>query len=219
MPPTTRLLPTLAALALAGSATAQSASNVVPAAKFAWSENAGWINFRDGGSPAGAQGVRVNPTFLSGFAWGENIGWINFGDGSPGTFTGYGNTDGSDTGVNIAASNLLSGLAWGENVGWINFGPFASIPTAQQARFDFVARRFRGYAWGENIGWINLDDGVSFVSACLADYTGDGVRSPADIFAFLNAYFAGNRTTDFNRDGVRNPADIFAFLNTYFAGC
>lgn len=54
---------------------------------------------------------------------------------------------------------------------------------------------------------------------CPGDFNQDNVRSPADIFAFLNSYFAGSDLADFNWDGVRQPADIFAFLNGYFAGC
>jgi hypothetical protein len=65
--------------------------------------------------------------------------------------------------------------------------------------------------------------------ACPADYTRDGQLTPADIFAFLNAYFARCTATgptpcqfgsaDFNGDGSLTPADIFAFLNAYFARC
>lgn len=54
---------------------------------------------------------------------------------------------------------------------------------------------------------------------CAVDFNSDGVRTPADIFAFLNLYFAGDAAADFNSDGLRTPADIFSFLNAYFAGC
>ena len=59
-------------------------SNVSAINKFAWSENAGWINFRDAGMPAGAMGARFNLAggYASGYAWGENIGWINLGSGA-----------------------------------------------------------------------------------------------------------------------------------------
>lgn len=57
------------------------------------------------------------------------------------------------------------------------------------------------------------------VSPCPTDASGDDQRTPADIFAYLNAYFSANPGTDFNADSVRTPADIFAFLNAYFAGC
>lgn len=37
----------------------------------------GWLNFRDAGSPAAAQGTRLLSTHLRGIACGESIGWIN----------------------------------------------------------------------------------------------------------------------------------------------
>jgi hypothetical protein len=57
------------------------------------------------------------------------------------------------------------------------------------------------------------------LTPCLADFNADLARSPADIFAFLNTYFAQGPGSDFNDDNQRTPADIFAFLNAYFAGC
>lgn len=54
---------------------------------------------------------------------------------------------------------------------------------------------------------------------CRPDFNTDALLSPADIFAFLNAYFAGDPRADFDNNGVRQPQDIFAFLNAYFAGC
>jgi hypothetical protein len=57
------------------------------------------------------------------------------------------------------------------------------------------------------------------LNACAADYDGNGVLAVADIFAYLNAWFAGNASTDFNGSGQLEVADIFAFLNAWFAGC
>jgi hypothetical protein len=61
------------------------------------------------------------------------------------------------------------------------------------------------------------DAPVNLQVFCRFDYNFDGQRTPADIFAFLNLYFAANPETDFDNNGVRNPSDIFAFLNAYFA--
>ncbi len=57
------------------------------------------------------------------------------------------------------------------------------------------------------------------VGCCRANFDRLGGLSPADIFAFLNAYFSNLPGTDFNADGQSTPSDIFAFLNAYFAGC
>jgi hypothetical protein len=46
----------------------------------------------------------------------------------------------------------------------------------------------------------------------------DGLQV-ADIFAFLNAWFAGAPASDFDHINGLQVADIFAFLNAWFAGC
>lgn len=51
----------------------------------------------------------------------------------------------------------------------------------------------------------------------VADFNQDGVVNPADIFAFLAAYFAGDSRADMNGSGALEVSDIFAFLNEYFA--
>ena len=49
------------------------------------------------------------------------------------------------------------------------------------------------------------------------DVDGDLAITVNDIFAFLNAWFAG--PADFNRDGINSVQDIFDFLSAWFAGC
>ncbi|MBK7406167.1 MAG: hypothetical protein IPJ41_16565 [Phycisphaerales bacterium] len=213
---TTMLLASLAA----APALAQD-SNISPTNKWSWGENLGWMNWHDAGSPAGSQGVRIQDTFLSGFVWAENVGWINLGDGTPGLGSSYGNTSGSDAGVNIGQGGILSGLAWGENVGWINFD---TAPTLQQygqhARFDFGSGRFRGYAWGENVGWINLDDDEHFVAQlCPSDWNGDGVVNTQDFIAYLNDWAPKHARADVNGDGTVNTQDFILFLNMWASGC
>jgi len=148
-------------------------SNIDPSHKYAWAENGGWLNWYDAGSPAGAEGVVVHGSFLSGFVWAENLGWINLGNGHPADGVHYANTSGTDFGVNIDAdTGELYGLAWGENIGWINFagGALASPPIP--ARLDRSTCRLAGFVWGENVAWINLDDETHYVGidadACLA---------------------------------------------------
>ena len=108
------------------------AANIQPNA-FAWSENAGWINF----APTAGPGITVTDTAVTGFAWSENLGWINFVPFGAGVANdGHGN---------------LYGYAWGENTGWIHFSP-NGVPVGIDANGVFS-----GFAWGENIGWINFN--------------------------------------------------------------
>ncbi len=138
-------------------------SSIDPVYKFAWSENAGWLNWRD--ADGGVAGVVVHGGFVSGFIWGENLGWINVGDGTPLNNVHYDNLDDTDFGVNIDTNTGdLFGLAWAENVGWINFDTLAELgPFNEQARYDATTGIFSGYAWGENIGWVSLDSGTVHV--------------------------------------------------------
>lgn len=213
----------VAGAVIAGSALPVAAqSDISPVHKWSWSENAGWMNWRDAGNPAGASGVSLPDDFLSGFIWAENLGWINMGDGTPANGNAYANSTGSDFGVNIdPTTGDLYGFAWGENIGWINFDTRSALTNSgQQARFDFAGERFRGYAWGENIGWINLDDDTHFVAlGCIADFVPDGMLNFFDVQAFLNAFSAHNLSADLATDGVFDFFDVQAYLNYFSAGC
>ncbi|MBY0312245.1 MAG: hypothetical protein K2W85_09255 [Phycisphaerales bacterium] len=54
---------------------------------------------------------------------------------------------------------------------------------------------------------------------CIADFDGSGAISGVDIFAFINAWFAGDPLADVNRSGTLNVLDIIDFLNAWFNGC
>lgn len=129
-------------------------SNIEPEDKWAWSTNAGWINFDP---PHG--GVTVYRDHLEGYAWGENVGWIVLGTHTGGGEYAYGNTSAADYGVNrtITITNTLTGYAWGTNVGWINFDP----PGDEGVSIDPLTGDFDGYAWGENVGWIHFNSSGS----------------------------------------------------------
>lgn len=219
----------LAAAALLSAGIAHSAQAAPPpidsAHHFSWSENCGWMNWIAGPSsppamPDATQSVFIAHTYISGYIWCENIGWINLGH-LPLDGIAHANTDHTDYGVNRApTTGLLSGYAWSENAGWINFSGGALAAPPNPARLDTGSSRFRGFAWGENIGWINLDDDAAYVGTlCPADFNGDTHITVADIFTYLDAWFARDPRTDINMDGAANIQDIFDFLATWFAGC
>ncbi len=54
---------------------------------------------------------------------------------------------------------------------------------------------------------------------CAPDFDGADGLTVQDIFAFLNAWFAGEARADYNRSGTLTVQDIFDFLNGWFAGC
>ena len=149
--------------------------------QYAYSENAGWLNFEPNAAGPNV-GVAVSSSKLTGFIWAENIGWINL---SPASYGGV---------FNDGAGNL-SGYAWGENVGWINFSPsYGGVTIDIDGNFD-------GWAWGENIGWINFNSADLYgynAKVCkvtfedLANFVDDWLLT-GDLDADLN----GNDKVDF----------------------
>ena len=127
-----------------------SAAGIDPMAKWAWSTNAGWINF----TPTVSGNVAVYGDHLEGFVWAENVGWIRLGTHTGGSPHSYANTAANNYGVNRDHSGKLSGYGWGTNVGWVNFAP-----TGGGVTIDPQTGAFAGYAWGENMGWISLKGG------------------------------------------------------------
>lgn len=224
-----------ATIAMPGSVLAQ--SNVSASNRFAWSENAGWFNWRGDG----LNGARLHPGFLSGYVWSENLGWINLGNGAVGTCGQYpppALQTGSAFGVNLnrdpvnPSRLLLSGFAWGENCGWINFSGGAAATPPQPAFVQTVNAtapngRLRGYAWSESAGWINLDVAVEgqFVWFCYSNCdgsTGAPALTANDFLCFLNTYASGDPTA--NCDGSTGTPcltanDFQCFLNAYAVGC
>src|SRR5262245_33796860 len=95
-----RILWVTAVLALAvggtvGATLLLSPSNIDAVSKYSWSENTGWMNWRD--AESAANGVHVHTDHLSGYIWMENVGFINVGKGAG----PYANTNDTNFGVNI----------------------------------------------------------------------------------------------------------------------
>jgi hypothetical protein len=128
------------------SAQSQLASTFDPQARFAWSANAGWINFNQAGS-----GVAVYEYFLGGWAWSQTTGWLHLGSGLPEDGIAYGNDAPDDYGVNVLPGGRLAGFAWSPSTGWIHFEQTEGVP-----RIDLRNGQFSGFAWSPNLGWINL---------------------------------------------------------------
>ncbi|MBY0312547.1 MAG: hypothetical protein K2W85_10785 [Phycisphaerales bacterium] len=57
------------------------------------------------------------------------------------------------------------------------------------------------------------------MQSCIADFDCSGASVVADIFDFLNAWFASDPRADVDGVGGTVVADIFEFLNAWFAGC
>ena len=181
------------ALIFAGMAISSMAvSTVSKIEKYVWSANTGWIDFR----PGSAEGVAFNEGYLSGFAYSPNIGWLNLGDGTPVNGFAYSNTDGVDSGVNLAPNGDLSGLAWSATSGWINFG-WAASNNSRRARINILTGEAFGYAYGANIGWIYLAGLTTDTIRCIDD-DNDGLGDAWEMeqFGSLNKLAGGDADSD-----------------------
>jgi len=118
--------------------------------KYAYAENAGWLNF----SSTHEQATVYND-HLEGYVWSESVGWIRLGTITTGATHTYANNASTTYGVNNDGNGNLSGYAWSENAGWINFNSNNSQVTINATTGDFD-----GYAWSESLGWIHFQNAV-----------------------------------------------------------
>ena len=137
--------------------------------KYAWSENAGWLNFNSANNSAS---VQVYADHLEGFVWAENIGWIRLGSYTGGGAHTYTNNSNTTYGVNHNGNGGLSGYAWSENAGWLNFSATANNPTG--VTINLTTGQFDGYAWGENIGYLHFRNANPAYRVAVLNYDGDG---------------------------------------------
>ncbi|HVU63021.1 MAG TPA: GC-type dockerin domain-anchored protein [Phycisphaerales bacterium] len=109
---------------------------------------------------------------------------------------------------------------------WFNTGPlpiepagFAYLDINHDSRTDL---RVEDAAGGPSYCLVSNGLGgfmpVPCPAACIADFDHSGVLSVMDIFAFLNAWFAGDPAADIDGGGLA-VSDIFSFLNIWFMGC
>ncbi len=203
-------------------AVAQSGSTgVIRLTGYAWSENIGWISFKDGSSP-----VRVDASGnLTGYAWSENIGWIQFGGlaGFPST------TYESATNAKLVDNRLsgwarvvsgMSGDNRGEFDGWIALSgvtiqldsvALAGAPAPTFPSGCTSSSCANGAAWGSDVvGWVDFSGVTTSTqkNACIGSY--GTVVPDGSNFTFFSKPDGENKcTTQVQQciDGVLTPND------------
>jgi Bacterial TSP3 repeat len=196
---------TLALFALA-SISLHAQSTISATDRYAYSANAGWIDFRADAS----NGTRVLDTCLTGFAYAANFGWIHLGDGSPSNGHTYSNSSASDFGVNVSPDGLLTGSAYAANIGWITFEP-----THGQPELNLITGKITGHAYAANLGWIALDTPSSDLATlriARPDTDGDGLPDAWEKLRFSDLTTA-NATTDNDGDSASDAAEYIADTN------
>jgi hypothetical protein len=203
-------------------------TTISPTGKFAYSANAGPINFRPE-QPAPLEGIVVGDFFLTGHAYGANVGWMNFGNGEPADGIAYRNNSATDFGVNHDGAGNLGGMAYGANIGWINFG-WAAANDPLRPRLHLLTGQFSGFAYSGNLGWINLgSDSLTTTAIRITDGDHDGIADAWERGYFNNLTTAG-LATDADQDGAgdvseyeagtapNSPSDYFRVIHTVAHG-
>ncbi|HVU63726.1 MAG TPA: choice-of-anchor tandem repeat NxxGxxAF-containing protein, partial [Phycisphaerales bacterium] len=144
-------------------------------------------------------------------------------------------------GIDLIDGNLIPDALWAEDAtGALQLVARAGIPMEVEpgnflTPLGFTLAGERSYAPSQSRQFYNssgrllfsvdfIEDGsaalftADITPVCRADYNGSDGVTVADIFDFLNGWFAGDEQADFNGGGL-SVSDIFDFLNAWFAGC
>ncbi len=178
-------------------------STISASDKYAYSANAGWLDFR----PSAHDGSRVLDTVLAGFSYAANFGWTHFGDGTPDNGHTYSNSSASDYGVNLSPVGALTGYAYAANIGWITFEQMHGQP-----KLDLRTGKFSGNAYSANLGWIALDTIFSELATTTIsrpDSDNDGISDTWEYLHFDNLTTA-TPTSDQDGDGTSDRAEYYA---------
>jgi hypothetical protein len=120
-------------------------------ARFAYSENAGWVNAEPLGN--GGPGMHISSGPVSGWLWSESLGWISL------SCVNTGSCPQVPYGVTNDGAVHLSGFAWSENAGWVVFS-CATTASCTTVQYGVVADPqtgvLTGFAWSENVGWVSF---------------------------------------------------------------
>jgi len=197
-------LPTLEALA-------ENSRPIDPDQKYAWSSNAGWLNFRPEPSFL-AEMVKIYPDHLEGYVWGEKIGWIELGSYSDGEEHTYQNDSRDNWGVNNDGSGKLSGYAWSTNVGWVNFNPECyDCPTS--VTINPTTGDFEGYVWSTTVGWINFQSSISGLALTTPPYSNGGANIDHKTGEPVPATNASTNTDSNGSHTMRNGAHVISLMS------
>ncbi len=132
-----------------------------------------------------------------------------------GGFAGAGNIDLPPTfvdadGPDNAANTIDDNYRLAATSAGLNVGSNAAVPGTLTTDLGGSARI---------VGVVDIGAYEFQGTTCAADFDNNGTLEVADIFTFLNAWFAGLPSADFNAAGGVDINDIFDYLNAFFAGC
>jgi hypothetical protein len=136
---------------------------------------------------------------------GEDRGW---------TYLSGGNMQSDRHGEQITVTALRTAAAPGSEI------VFTAVPSGAQVRLGIDRDEDGWYDAEERAACSNPADPTNFPGSRGAiDVDASLSVTVADIFAFLNRWFAGDPRANFNGVNGLTVQDIFDFLTAWFAGC
>ncbi|MCF7865689.1 MAG: hypothetical protein K9M11_04255 [Candidatus Pacebacteria bacterium] len=173
---------------------------------YAWSENIGWISFKDGGVPVILQGDGS----LVGYAWSENVGWVQFGGLSGFPNTTYGTNAKIAGGKLTGWARVVSGVA-PKSTAVDNRGGFDGWISLSGSNYGttLTGTKFGGYAWASDVvGWVDFTGVVTIEqkNPCTGSY-GTIIPDGSNFTFFSPVVTDGTCTTEVKTcvNGVLSP--------------
>jgi hypothetical protein len=194
----------ISSVVLSSAALTQAASTIDAAHRYAYGENAGWLDWRGDTSHGAVIGAYV----CSGSLYAANVGWISLGSGIPANQIYYQNLSAGDFGVNQDGLGNLRGYAYGANIGWVNFENIGA------PKVDLRTGVLSGYAYSANCGWISLSNSFAFVKTDTIDpglMDTNGLPIPWELLNFGHTGVDPNADPD--GDGMSNLQEYLAGTN------
>jgi type II secretory pathway pseudopilin PulG len=129
---------------------------------YAWSENAGWIDFCPNPGGTGPVGSHSG---CGEFTGSELRGWAKFVNTGGWISLHCVDADNCFTSNYKVSYNSISkefsGWAWSEDFGWISFNcadTGVCATSNYKVTLNTTTKQFEGYAWSENLGWIKFNN-------------------------------------------------------------
>lgn len=164
-----------------------------------------------GGGSAGGTGVTFGPTDATWTGTGLGTFWTTPGGDFAPVETDAQTSIGAGLAVQFDVTADVAAFADGsaDNFGWIVVSDLEAVP-----------RNVVGFSTDdEGLPTISLEVTIAEDEPCRADTNGDGLVTPADFNAWIQAFNTQSAACDQNGDMLCTPADFNAWIQNFNAGC
>ncbi|MEO1585444.1 MAG: GC-type dockerin domain-anchored protein [Planctomycetota bacterium] len=122
----------------------------------------------------------------------------------------------------VSSTGSFDGLAYGRGRIYLDCGaPCGPLQVFNTLTGQFEANLTLPRRTGNGSGGATFLEALAPIplQPCLADVNGDGIASPADFTAWIQAFNTRSSACDQNGDGACNPSDFSSWVINFNAGC